>query len=50
MQIIPIKYGESVLPENMIFINGNKHREIGFEIFVEKYSNEKYKLLFCHDE
>ena len=38
MEIIPVKYGESVLPEEMIFINGNKNkfREIVFKIYLVK--------------
>lgn len=38
MQIIPVEYGKSVLPESMIFINGdeNKFREIVFKVYLIK--------------
>ena len=38
MQIIPIEYGNSVLSEEMIFINGDKNifREIVFKVFLIK--------------
>lgn len=38
MQIIPVEYGKSVLPETMVFINGSedKFREIVFKVFVIK--------------
>lgn len=38
MEIIPVKYGESVLSEKMIFINGdkNKFREIVFKLYLVK--------------
>ncbi len=38
MQIIPIEYGKSVLPESMIFINGDKSkfREITFKVYLIK--------------
>ena len=38
MEIIPLKYGESVLPEKMIFINGedNKVRDIVFKVYLIK--------------
>ena len=43
MQIIPIEYGNSVLSEEMIFINGDKNifREIVFKVFLIKI-DEKY--------
>ena len=38
MEIFSFKYGESVLPENMIFIRGdkNKTRKIVFNVFLVK--------------
>jgi len=46
MQIIPIEYGKSVLPESMIFINGSedKVREIVFKVYLVK-TNEKLILV-----
>lgn len=46
MQIIPVEYGKSVLPESMIFINGNenKSREIVFKVYLVK-TNEKLILV-----
>lgn len=45
MNIIPIKYGESVLSESMIFKNGSpeKFRHIDFIIYLIKH-NQKYIL------
>lgn len=42
MQIIPIEYGKSVLPESMIFINGSedKVREIVFKVYLVKTSEK----------
>ncbi len=42
MQIIPVEYGKSVLPESMIFINGdeNKFREIVFKVYLIKTSQK----------
>ena len=42
MEILPVKYGESVLSENLIFINGNKDifREIVFKVYVIKTDNK----------
>ena len=38
MKIIPLKYAESTLPENIIFINGdvNKQRKIVFKVYLIK--------------
>ena len=38
MKIIPIEYGKSVLPENMIFINGDENKlcEIVFKVYLIK--------------
>ena len=38
MKIMPLQYGESVLPEELIFINGekNKDRDIVFKVFLIK--------------
>ena len=46
MEIIPVKYGESVLPEKMIFINGDedKVREIVFKVYLIK-TDEKLILV-----
>jgi len=46
MQIIPVEYGKSVLPESMIFINGNKNkfREIVFKVYLIK-TDEKLILV-----
>lgn len=46
MQIIPIEYGNSVLSEEMIFINGDKNifREIVFKVFLIKI-DEKFILV-----
>lgn len=46
IQIIPVEYGKSVLPENMIFINGdeNKSREIVFKVYLIK-TDEKLILV-----
>lgn len=45
MQIIPVEYGRSVLPESMIFINGNKDkfRDIVFKVYLIKL-NERLVL------
>lgn len=42
MKIIPVKYGESTLPESMIFANGNsnKIREIVFKVYLIKTENK----------
>ena len=36
MDIIPLQYGKSVLPEDMIFVNGHKNivREIVFKVYL----------------
>ena len=41
-KIIPVEYGKSVLPESMIFINGdeNKFREIVFKVYLIKTSQK----------
>ena len=46
IQIIPIEYGKSVLPENMIFLNRNSEtlREITFKIYLIIMDN-KYILV-----
>ena len=46
MEIIPVKYGESTLPENMIFINGdkNKIRDIVFKVYLIQ-ADEKLVLV-----
>ena len=46
MKIISVEYGKSVLPENMIFINGdeNKSREIVFKVYLIK-TDEKLILV-----
>lgn len=46
MQIIPVEYGKSVLPESMIFINGdkNKSRKIVFKVYLIK-TDEKLILV-----
>lgn len=46
MEIIPVKYGESVLPEKMCFAGGdeNKCREIVFKVFLIK-TDEKLILV-----
>lgn len=38
MKIIPVKYGESTLPESMIFVCGNKNkvRDIVFKVYLVK--------------
>ena len=38
MEIIPVKYGESTLPESMIFINGSENalRNIVFKVYLIK--------------
>ncbi len=38
MKIVPVKYGESTLPESMIFINGSekKVRDIVFKVYLIK--------------
>ncbi len=38
MEIVPVKYGESTLPESMIFINGrtNSVRDIVFKVYLIK--------------
>ena len=42
MKIIPIKYGESVLPESMIFPNGDKAKisHIDFIVYLIQYDNK----------
>ena len=46
MKIIPIEYGKSVLPENMIFINGDENKlcEIVFKVYLIK-TDEKLILV-----
>ena len=46
MKILELKYGESVLPESMIFINGdkNKVRDIVFKVYLIK-TDEKLILV-----
>lgn len=46
IQIIPIEYGKSVLPESMIFVNGdkNKVRDIVFKVYLIK-ADEKLILV-----
>lgn len=46
MEIIPVKYGESTLPENMIFVNGDKSkiREIVFMVYLVK-TEDKHILV-----
>lgn len=46
MEIIELKYGESVLPESMVFINGaeNEFREIVFKVYLIK-TTEKLILV-----
>lgn len=42
MQIIPVEYGKSVLPEKMIFKSGseNKFRKIAFKVYLIKTDNK----------
>ena len=46
MEIIPVKYGESVLSEEMIFTNGDKEKvcEIVFKVYLIK-TDEKLILV-----
>ncbi len=46
MQIIPIEFGRSVLPESMIFVNGKRSefREIAFKVYLIK-TEEKLILV-----
>ena len=43
MEILPVIYGESVLPENMVFLNGRKGvvRDIVFKVYLVKTLNRK---------
>ena len=46
MKLVSVEYGKSVLPEKMIFINGdeNKSREIVFKVYLIK-TDEKLILI-----